>query len=88
MIVLAGEEERGSLASEVLVEGGGLAVELRGQLGIGRFLDQLEGCEEIGRAPLEAAPQLDLVPESAGLAEDLLGFPLVIPETGLGRLRL
>jgi hypothetical protein len=88
VIVLAGEEERGSLASEVLVEGGGLAVELGGQLGIGRFLDQLEGCEEIGRAPLEAAPQLDLVPESAGLAEDLLGFPLVIPETGLGRLRL
>jgi hypothetical protein len=88
VIVLAREEERGSLASEVLVEGGGLAVELGGQLGIGRFLDQLEGCEEVGRAPLEAAPQLDLVPESAGLAEDLLGFPLVIPETGLGRLRL
>ena len=88
MIVFAGEEQGGPLAGEVVLERGGLAVELGGQLGIARFLDQLEGCEEIGRAPLEAAPQLDLVPESAGLAEDLLGFPLVIPETGLGRLRL
>jgi hypothetical protein len=88
VIVLAGEEQGGSLASEVLLERGGLAVELGGQLGIGRFLEQLESCEEIGRARLEAAPQLDLVPESAGLAEDLLGFTLVIPETGLGRLRL
>jgi hypothetical protein len=88
VIVLAGEEQRGPLPGEVLVERGGLAVELGGQLGIGRFLDQLEGCEEIGRASLQAAPQLDLVPESAGLAEDLLGIPLVIPETGLGRLCL
>ena len=88
MIVFAGEEQGGPLAGEVVLERGGLAVELGGQLWIGRFLDQLEGCEEIGRASLQAAPQLDLVPESTGLAEDLLGIPLVIPETGLGRLRL
>ena len=88
MIVLAGEEQGGSLAGEVLLERGGLAVELGGQLGIGGFLYQLEGCEEVRGASLEAAPQLDLVPESAGLPEDSLGVALVIPETGLGRLRL
>jgi len=86
--VLAGEQQRGPLAGEVFLEGGGLAVELGGQLGIGRFLDQLEGCEEIGGARFEATPQLDLVAQPAGFAEDLLGHPLVIPETGLGRLRL
>jgi len=43
VIVFAGEEQGGPLAGEVLLERGGLAVELGGQLGIGRFLDQLEG---------------------------------------------
>jgi hypothetical protein len=88
MIVLAGEQQRGPLAGEVLLEGGGLAVQLGGQFRIGRFLDQLEGRQEIRGPSLEAAPQLDFVAQSAGFPEDLLGFPLVIPEPGLGRLRL
>jgi hypothetical protein len=88
VIVLAREQQRGPLAGEVRLERRSLAVELGCQLGVGRFLDQLEGCEEVRGASFEAAPQLDLVPQSAGFAEDLLGDPLVIPETGLGRLRL
>lgn len=88
MIVLAREQQRGTLAGEVRLECRGAAVELGSQLGVGRFLDELEGCQEVGGASFEAAPQLDLVPQPAGFAEDLLGDPLVIPETGLGRLRL
>ena len=88
MIVLTREEQRGPLAGEVRLEGGRLAVELGGQLRIGRFLDELEGCQEIGRPGFETAPELDLGPQSVGLTENLLGYPLVIPEPGLRRLRL
>jgi hypothetical protein len=86
--VLTVEEEARSLATEVVVEGGCLAVELGGQLRVGRFLDQLERGQEILCPRLETAPQLDLGPQAIGFAEDLLGYPLVIPETGLRRLRL
>jgi hypothetical protein len=88
VIVLAREQQRGPLAGEVTLKRCSLAVELGGQLGVGRFLDELEGCQKIGGASFEAAPQLDLVPQPAGFAKDLLGVPLVIPETGFGRLRL
>jgi hypothetical protein len=88
MIVLAREQQCGPLAGEVLLEGGGFAVQLGGQLRVGRFLDQLEGRQDIRGPSLEAAPQLDFVTQPAGFPEDLLGFPLVIPEPGLGRLRL
>jgi hypothetical protein len=88
VIVLAVEEERGSFPGEVRLEGGRLAVQLGGQLRVAGFLDQLEGREEIVRPGFEAAPQLDLGSQAAGLAEDFLGGPLVIPEPGLGGLRL
>jgi hypothetical protein len=88
VIVLAVEEERGSLAGEVRLEGGSFAVELGGQLRIAGFLDELERCEEIVGPGFEAAPQLDLGSQAAGFAEDLLGGPLVVPEPRLCRLRL
>ena len=88
MIVLTVEEEGRSFATEVRLEGGRFAVELGGQLRVAGFLDELEGGEEVRRAGFEAPPQLDLGPQTAGLAEDLLGYPLVIPEAGLCRLRL
>ena len=56
MIMLAGEEQRGPLAGEVRLEGRRLAIEFRGQLRIGRLLDELEGGEEIVRAAFCAAP--------------------------------
>jgi hypothetical protein len=60
VVVLAGEEEGRSLAGERCGEGVGLAVELGGQLRVGRFLDELEGREEVVGTGLEATPQLDL----------------------------
>jgi len=88
VIVLTVEEEGRSFATEVRLEGGCLAVELGGQLRVTGFLDELQGGEEIIRPGLQAAPQLDLRSQAAGLAEDLLGSALVIPEPGLRRLRL
>jgi hypothetical protein len=88
LVVLTREEEGGSLAPEVDLEGGDLAVELGGQLGIARFLDELEGRQDVVGAVLEAAPQLDVGAQAVGLAEDLLGGPLVVPEAGLAGQRL
>jgi hypothetical protein len=88
LVVLAREEERGSLAAEVGLEGLDLAVELGAQLGIARFLDQLERREEIVDPALEAPPQFDVGSQAVGLAEDLLGGPLVVPEPGLAGQRL
>jgi hypothetical protein len=88
LVVLAREQEGGPLAPEVRLEGGDLAVELGGQLDVAGFLDELEGRQEIIDAALEAAPQLDLRAQAVGLAEDLLGGPLVVPEAGLAGQRL
>jgi hypothetical protein len=86
--VLAGEEQGRPLPREVGLEGRRLAVELRGQLGVAGFLDELEGREEVVGAALEAAPELDLGTEIACFAKDLLGAALVVPEPRFGRQRL
>src|SRR6185369_5860356 len=87
LVVLAGEQERRPLATEVRLEGRDLAIELGGQLGVAGFLDELERREDVG-AGLEAPPQVDLRAEAVGLAEDLLGGALVVPEPGLAGQRL
>jgi len=82
--VLTGEQERGPLPIEVLLERGRRPIELRRELGIARLLDELEGRAEVVDAAFEAAPQLDLGSEAVGFTEDLLGRALVVPEAGLG----
>jgi hypothetical protein len=88
VIVLAGEEQRRSLPGEVLLEGRRLAVELRGQLSIGRLLDELESGEEVVGPLLETSPQLDFRTKAIRLAQDLLSRSLVVPESGFARQRL
>jgi hypothetical protein len=87
-VVLAREEELGALPLEVLFECCRLAVELRGQLGIGRFLDELQGGQQVLGPAVETTPQLDLRSETIGVTKDPLGCPLVVPEAGGARLRL
>jgi hypothetical protein len=82
-VVLAREQQRRPLPREVLLECGGVALELRLKLRIGGFGEQLDRRLEIGRACLEAAPQVDLGSQAIRLAEDLLGAALVVPEAGL-----
>ena len=78
--MLAGEQEGGPFPAEVGLEGGGVALDLRLELGVGRLIEQLDGGFEVGRARLEFLPQGDLGAEAVGLAEDLLGGSLVVPE--------
>jgi len=88
LVVLASEEERRPFAPEVALEVRRRPVELRGQLGVARFLDELERRKEIVDAGLEAAPELQLRAQVVRLAEDPLGGPLVVPEPGLAGQRL
>ena len=82
LVVLAGEQEGGPLSREILLERGGIPFELRLELGVGALVEQLEGRLEVVGAGQQAMPHLDLGPEAVGLAEDLLGAALVVPEPG------
>jgi hypothetical protein len=88
LVVLAGEQQRRPLAGEILLERGGLAVELSRELRVAGLLDELQGREEVVGPAQEPAPQLDLRPEIGGLSKDLLRAALVVPEPGFGRQRL
>ncbi len=80
LVVLAVEQQRGTLAEKVGLEGGRVAIELGLELRIGRFVEQLEGSKQIAGSVEKALPERDLVAQAVGLAEDLLGFALVVPE--------
>src|SRR3990172_2798436 len=88
IVVLAREEEGRPLAGEVGLEGGGLTIELGGQLDIVGLGHELDHGLEIGSPGEKAAPQVDLPAQAVGLAEDLLGRALVVPEAGLLGQRL
>jgi hypothetical protein len=85
IVVLAAEQELRPLAREVRFEGRRLAIEFRRQLGVARFLDELERRQEIVGAGREVAPEGDLGTKRVGFAEDLLRRALVVPEAGRGR---
>jgi hypothetical protein len=82
IVVLAREDQRRPLAPECGVEIGVPGLELSGELGIVGFLDQRDQLDEVVGALLEPAPQVDLGTKAVGLAEDLLGGALVVPEAG------
>jgi hypothetical protein len=81
--VLPGEQQGGPFSGEVGLERCGVTLELRLELGVWGLRDQLDGGFEVGRARAEGLPRLDLGAQAVGLAKDLLGRPLVVPETGL-----
>jgi len=88
LIVLAVEEQLRPLAGEVAFEGRALSVELGAQLGIIGLLEELGGRLEVGDSGQQAGPQLDLGAEAIGLAKDLLGGALIVPEPGFAGQRL
>ena len=69
VVVLAGEQERGPLAAEVAVELGRVAVQLGLELGVGALGEQLDGGQQVAGAAGDGGPRLDLLAETAGLAE-------------------
>jgi hypothetical protein len=81
-VVLAGEQEGGPLPLERLAEGVRLAIELRSELGVIAFGEQVEDRGEVVRALLEVAPRGELRAVAVRLAENLLRGALVVPEPG------
>jgi hypothetical protein len=88
LVVLTREEELCPLPGEVGLERHHLAVQLGGELRVARLLDQLEGRQQVVDAGLEAAPERNVVAQTACLAEGLLCVPLVVPEPGILGQRL
>jgi hypothetical protein len=87
-VVLAAEQEERPLALELRGQGGGLPLEVRLRLGVGRLGEEVEELGEVVGALLERAPERDLLAEALGLAGDLLRLALVVPEPGLDRSRV
>jgi hypothetical protein len=87
-VVLATEQQRGPLATEVDLQGCGVALELGLEVGVGGLVEQLQGGLEIGDPGQQVTPRVDLGAQAVGLAEDLLRFALVVPEPGFLGQRL
>jgi hypothetical protein len=82
LVVLAGEEEGGPFTREVGLERGEVALELGFEFGVGGFVEEFDGGEEVVRTGEQLAPRGDFAAESVGLAQDLLRTTAVIPEPG------
>jgi hypothetical protein len=83
LIVLTREQQRGPLTPEVGLQRRGILVELCLEPRIGLFVQQLECRLEVRGTREETLPRFDLGTEAVGLAKDLLGGALVVPEPRL-----
>jgi len=81
--MLTAEQEGGALPREVGLERRGIPVQLALELGIGRFLEQLDRGSEVVGPGQDVVPRRQLGSQAVGLAEDLLRGALVVPEAGL-----
>jgi len=86
--VLAREQQGGPFPPEVLLERGGVLLELGFELGVGALGEQLERDLEVVGAGQQVPPGVELGTQSVGLAQDLLGAALVVPEAGFLGQRL
>jgi hypothetical protein len=87
-VVLAAEQQQRPLAVELRREGGCLPLEVCLGLGVRRVGEEVEQLRQVVRPLLERAPQRDLLAQALGLAGDLLGLALVVPEPGLDGARV
>jgi hypothetical protein len=88
VVVFAGEEQLGSLSRELRLERVRLAVRLGLEVGVARFLGQLDGRLEVIRAREEAVPELEIATEAVGFAQGVLRGSAVVPEARLRRARV
>jgi hypothetical protein len=86
--VLARKQQGRPLAPEVLLERGSIPFLLRLEVGVRGFVEQLERGLEIVRAGQQLPPRVELGTETVGLAQDLLGAALIVPEAGFLGQRL
>jgi hypothetical protein len=82
VVVLTGEQQGRPFTGEVRLERGGIALELGLQVGIGRLVQELDRRLEVGGAGQQVTPGVELGAETVGLAQDLLGVTLIVPEAG------
>jgi hypothetical protein len=88
VVVLTREQECRALSPEVLLKRRGVAVEIRLEAGVSGFIEQLQGSAEVVGAREQTLPCVDLGTEAVGLAKDLLGGALVVPESGFDGQRV
>ncbi len=88
VVVLAGEQQGGPFADDVLLERGRVTGQLGFEFGVRSLVEQLEGRLEVLGAGGERSPRVDLIAQAVGLAQDLLGPALVVPEPGFLGQRL
>ena len=86
--MLPGEEQGGPFPPEVLFERGRVPFQFGLELRVRAFVEQLERDLEIVGSGQQIPPGVELGAEAVGLAQDLLGAALVVPEPGLGGQRL
>jgi hypothetical protein len=86
--VLPGEQQRRALPSEVLLERSRLPLLLCLEICVGGLVEQLQRGLEIVGTGQQLPPRVELGTEAVGLAQDLLGAALVVPEAGFLGQRL
>jgi hypothetical protein len=86
--VLTREQEGRAFAAEVLLERRGIPIQLGLELGIGGFSEQFQRDLEVAGTGQQVLPRVELGAQAVGLAKDLLGAALVVPETGFLGQRL
>jgi hypothetical protein len=87
-VVLAREQQQGPLPLELGAQGLGLAIEVRGRVGVRALGQELCELKDVVGALLQGSPQADLLAQGLGLAEDPLGRTLIVPEPGLAGARV
>ena len=86
--MVAREQQGGPFPPEVPLEGRRVLLELGLELGVRTLCEQLERDLEIVGAGQQIPPRVELGTQSVGLAQDLLGAALVVPEAGFLGQRL
>jgi hypothetical protein len=85
VVIVAREQQGGSLPLEVRGQEIGILGQLRGELRIARFVDELEERLEFLRPGQDALPEQNLILKTVSLTQNPLGLPPVFPESGVER---
>jgi hypothetical protein len=88
VVVLAGEQQLGSLAGELGLEVLGLPIGFRLELRIAGLGGQLDRGLEVRCTREQPVPELEIGAQAVGLAQDILCRPTVVPEARLRRARV
>ena len=86
--MLAAEQQQRSLPLVVGIDRGEVPIQLRLEVSVAGLLDQGDDLDQVVRAPGKVSPRGELGAQVVRLAEDTLSAALIVPEAGLGGLRV